>query len=351
MCSVMSLENLFSTFMKDLAIIQSLQELQEYKSKYLGKQGLVNSLMANIGQLSLEEKKTFGAECNKIKAQMQEHLQNKQQEILERAIAEKLANETIDISLPADAFPIGKLHPLTIAAEELRIIMTNLGFTEGMAPEIEEQWYNFNALNMPESHPSRQMQDTFYLADLYDAEGKQMLLRTQTSNFQIRHLQSNPPPAAVFSIGRVYRSDSDATHTPQFHQIEGLYINQSVTIQDMLGYLQAILKQFFAVEELPIRMRPSYFPFTEPSFEIDIKCDRSNKQQIIFGSGNDWLEIMGCGMVHPQVLRNMGIDPESFQGFAFGFGLERMTMLKYNIPDLRDMFSSNQTWINHFGSR
>lgn len=338
----MPLVKIQSEFQEAFSKVKSIKELEQVRVEFLGKNGVLTQEMKKIGSLAPEQKKEFGANVNTIKILIESNIADKKQQLEQLELQEKLDNESVDITLPPRQYALGKVHPIWQAMQEVRAICVELGFQEIYGPEIEDEWHNFTALNIPEHHPARQMQDTFYLKD-----GN--VLRTHTSNVQIRHMQSHKPPHAVFSMGRVYRSDYDATHTPMFHQLEVLYVDKKVTFANLKWFLEKFLELFFGVDKDAIRLRPSYFPFTEPSAEIDIKCDRSQKNQIILGKGDNWLEILGCGMVHPNVLRNVGIDPEEYQGFALGVGIERLAMLKYNIPDLRQMFEGDIRWLRHYG--
>lgn len=339
----MSLGKIKQEFLEQLQSANSSQEIEGLRVQFLGKSGLVTNAMKEIANVPAEQKKAYGAEVNSVKNEIELALHNKKSAIASAELEARLMGERIDVSLSPRGNPVGKIHPLSQAAMELRNILLQMGFEEAQGPEIEDDWHNFTALNIPQSHPARQMHDTFYLG------GQKKLLRTHTSNVQIRHMQGKTPPFKVFSIGTVYRSDSDATHTPMFHQVEGLCIDEKTNLTNLKGDLERLLGEFFDVANLPIRMRPSYFPFTEPSIEVDVACDRSSKDEIVFGKGADWLEVLGAGMVHPEVLKAVGIDPERYQGYAFGTGLERLAMLKYNIPDLRDMFEGDKRWLDHFG--
>jgi len=323
-------------FLEKLGLIKTMAALDELRSQFLGKKGCVNDLMQGIASLPIEQRKEYGAEVNRAKSIMESALLEKKNLLEVEQLQLDIARQTIDITLPSRRYSQGGAHPTSQAIRDIEFIFSQMGFSRADGQEIEDDWHNFTALNIPESHPARQMHDTFYLEG---AEG--LLLRTHTSSVQIRHMQGSTPPSRIISIGRVYRSDDDATHTPMFHQIEGLCIDKGINMAHMKYTLETFLQQFFQVENAPIRLRPSFFPFTEPSAEVDVRCDRSNKESIKIGEGKDWLEIGGCGMVHPVVLRNMGIDPNEYQGFAFGMGIERMVMLKYNIPDLRTLFAGN----------
>lgn len=329
-------------FIKELDNINSTNELEALRIKYLGKNGILTEQVKKIGTLAAEQRKEFGAATNKLRTEIEELISDKQVMLEDSELNKKLKSEHIDITIPSRSFERGNVHPISKTIEDIANILKHLGFKYREGPDIDDDWYNFTGLNIGEHHPARQMQDTFYLAG-----GK--LLRTHTSNTQIRVMESTKPPFRVFTTGKVYRSDYDATHTPMFHQVEIMYIDKAVTMGHLKNFLISFLKLFFNVDEAPIRLRPNYFPFTEPSAEVDIRCDRSDKEQIKIGQGNDWLEVLGCGMVHPNVLKNCGIDPNVYQGFAAGAGIDRLAMLKYNISDVRCFFESDIRWLKYYG--
>lgn len=323
-------------FLEKLSLVENLASLDELRSHFLGKNGYITSLMQGIAALPIEQRKDYGAEVNRTKVAVEAALSEKKSLLEVEQLQLDMARENIDISLPPRCYAHGGAHPISQAIRDIEFIFAQMGFSRAEGPEIEDDWHNFTALNIPESHPARQMHDTFYF------EGAEnLLLRTHTTPVQIRHMQDKNPPARIISVGRVYRSDDDATHTPMFHQVDGFCIDKNINMAHMKYTIESFLQQFFQVESAPIRLRPSFFPFTEPSAEVDVRCDRSNKGSIKIGDGSDWLEILGCGMIHPNVLRSMGIDPDIYQGFAFGIGIERIAMLKYNIPDLRTLFGGN----------
>jgi phenylalanyl-tRNA synthetase alpha chain len=324
----------------------TIEELEAIRVEYLGKSGLITSQMKLLASMSPEEKKEFGSVINQAKQQLTDAIEEKKTILLEQELNKKLLEEKIDVTLPTREERQGKIHPISQAIDEVIAILGSMGFTLAEGPDIEDDFHNFTALNVPESHPARQMHDTFYLPKFED--GKTILLRTHTSPVQIRAMKSGKPPYQVISIGRTYRCDSDMTHTPMFHQVEGLYIDKNINMRHLKGCLIEFLSKFFEVDNIPIRLRPSFFPFTEPSAEVDIGCLRENGELKI-GAGSDWLEVLGSGMVHPNVLRSVGVDPEEYQGFAFGAGIERLAMLKYGIPDLRTFFDSDIRWLNHYG--
>jgi phenylalanyl-tRNA synthetase alpha chain len=323
------LNQLIDQAKKDFASCSKLADLDHIKSKFLGKSGPITEAMKSLASLSPEEKPKKGAEINQVKKQIEALLETRKQEISNLELNEKLEKEKIDVTLPSRPKMKGSLHPVMNTIDEISTIFHGIGFDVADGPEIEDDFHNFTALNIPESHPARAMHDTFYV-------NKEYVLRTHTSPVQIRYMENNTPPIQIISPGRVYRVDSDATHSPMFHQVEGLVINEDVNFANLKGVVQSFLQSFFEDENLTIRFRPSYFPFTEPSAEIDM-------------SWNDgWLEIGGCGMVHPNVLKHVNIDPEMYQGFAFGLGVERLTMLKYGINDLRHFFNHDLRFLEQF---
>ncbi len=338
--------DLLDSGLKSIESADSVKALEELRIHILGKSGQLTALLKELGKCSPEERKEKGAALNQIKEKVTAALEAKKATLEAAELNARLANETVDITLPASPATRGSIHPITQVTEELTAIFADFGFSVAEGPEIEDDFHNFSALNIPESHPARQMHDTFYLK----GEGKEPypVLRTHTSPVQVRTMKSQTPPIRIIAPGTTYRSDSDMTHTPMFHQIEGLVIEKNIHMGHLKGVLHDALAAFFGLEKVPMRFRASFFPFTEPSAEVDIGCKRG-KGELVIGEGSDWLEILGCGMVHPNVLRNCGIDPEEYQGFAFGMGIERLAMLKYNIPDLRTMFAGDARWLKHYG--
>jgi phenylalanyl-tRNA synthetase alpha chain len=324
----------------------TVKALEDVRVQYLGKQGLLTAELKTLGALSPEERKAKGAEVNAVKEAITEAIESKKSTLERAELNARLVNESVDISLPMRPAPRGSIHPITQVTEELTAIFADFGFKVAEGPEIEDDFHNFTALNIPESHPARQMHDTFYLRG--EAGQPHPVLRTHTSPVQIRTMRNEKPPIRIIAPGSTYRSDSDMTHTPMFHQIEGLVIEKNVHMGHLKGLLNDVLAAFFGLETVPMRLRASFFPFTEPSAEVDIGCKRG-RDALVIGEGDDWLEVAGCGMVHPNVLTNCGLDPKEWQGFAFGFGIERLAMLKYNIPDLRTMFAGDQRWLTHYG--
>jgi phenylalanyl-tRNA synthetase alpha chain len=326
---------------------ENLASLEEVRVAYLGKKGQISQYLQSLGTLPAEERKNFGAAVNAVKDKITTALDTRKEKLEEVALTVALAQEVVDITLPVRSQAIGYVHPVSRVVQECVAILGAMGFEVKDGPEIEDDFHNFTALNVPQDHPARQMQDTFYL-NANDAQGKPLLLRTHTSSVQVRAITAQKPPFKFIAPGRVYRSDYDVTHTPMFHQIEGVYIDKAIHMGHLKGCLNEFLRRFFELDTVPLRFRPSFFPFTEPSAEVDIGCVRS-KERIVIGGGSDWLEILGCGMVHPHVLKNIGVDPEEYQGFAFGIGIERLAMLKYGAPDLRAFFDSDVRWLSHYG--
>lgn len=326
-----------------------LRALDEVRVSVLGKKGSLTEKMKSLGALPLEEKIAAGKALNVLKNTIETAIDNKKQELETLELNKKLANERIDVTLPIRPEIQGRIHPVSKIYEEVVAIFGQMGFDVADGPDIEDQFHNFNALNMPANHPARQMQDTFYIANPdSDDFDDSFVVRTHTSGIQIRTMEAKKPPIRIIAPGRTYRSDFDATHTPMFHQVEGLVIDKTTTMAHLKGCLYDFVKAFFEIDDIKVRYRPSYFPFTEPSAEMDIGC-RKGKGELKIGEGDDWLEILGCGMVHPSVLRAGGIDPDEYQGFAFGLGIDRLAMLKYGIPDLRTFFESDLRWLKHYG--
>ena len=324
----------------------SLDDLENLRVQVLGKKGSITSLMKQLGSLEPDKRKETGQILNSLQKNIIESIDNKKSSLEEIYLNEKLRNESLDITLPTRPENIGRIHPLSKTMDEVISIFAQMGFTVAEGPDIESDFYNFTALNIPQEHPARQEHDTFYFNE--DENGERKVLRTHTSPVQIRTMEKLKPPLRVIVPGRTYRSDHDATHSPMFHQCEGLVIGDKLNMSHLKGCLIDFCRIFFGVDDLPVRFRPSYFPFTEPSAEVDIGCSRKSGELII-GEGDEWLEILGSGMVNPRVLQNCGLDPNEHQGFAFGMGLERVAMLKYGIPDLRPFFDSDLRWMKHYG--
>ncbi|MBV1708002.1 MAG: phenylalanine--tRNA ligase subunit alpha [Hyphomicrobiales bacterium] len=324
--------------------------LENVRIGALGKKGSISSLLATLGKMAPDERRVRGADINLLKEHVVEALTQRKSDLKAAALDQRLRAETIDISLPSREAPfnLGRVHPITQVMDELTEIFADMGFSVAEGPDIESDDYNFTKLNFPPGHPAREMHDTFFLQP--DSGGERKLLRTHTSPVQVRTMLTQKPPIRVICPGRTYRCDSDQTHTPMFHQVEGLVIDKSAHMGHLKWVLEEFCKAFFEVPSVNMRFRPSFFPFTEPSMEVDIQCRRDG-HDIRFGEGSDWLEILGCGMVHPNVLRNCGLDPDDLQGFAWGMGIDRIAMLKYGMTDLRPFFEADVRWLNHYGFR
>ena len=337
------LKNIHEEYTTKLKEKLSLDQINQIKSDLFGKNGLISSQFKTLGSLDENKRKEFASELNKIKDELQNTISEKLKEIELKKINEKLENEKVDITLPERPIVRGKIHPVSQTIDEISSIFSEIGFSVEEGPDIENQYNNFTALNTPDYHPARDMHDTFYLD-----EQKEILLRTHTSPVQIRTMLKDKPPFKIIAPGRTYRSDSDQTHAPMFHQVEGLHIDKDINMGHLKGCLNYFIKEFFEVDKIKMRFRPSHFPFTEPSAEVDIGYEIKDGK-IVIGEGDQWLEILGCGMVHPNVLRNVKVDPDKFQGYAFGIGIDRLAMLKYGINDLRAFFECDYRWLNHFG--
>ncbi|HET7714970.1 MAG TPA: phenylalanine--tRNA ligase subunit alpha [Bauldia sp.] len=316
----------------------------------LGKKGVVSDLLKGLGAMTPEERQVMGPALNGLKDRITEAVAARRAVLKEAELAVRLEAERVDVTLPLRPSPLetGRIHPVSQVIDEITAIFADLGFRVAEGPDIETDYYNFTALNFPVGHPAREMHDTFFFNPRPD--GERMLLRTHTSPVQIRTMEAEKPPIRVIIPGRTYRMDSDQTHTPMFHQVEGLVIDEESTVGTMRWVLEAFCKAFFEVDRVQMRFRPSFFPFTEPSMEVDIRCRRIGNE-VRFGEGDDWLEILGCGMVHPNVIRSGGLDPDRYQGFAWGMGIDRIAMLKYGMPDLRAFFDADVRGLNHYGFR
>jgi len=321
--------------------------LEAVRVAALGKKGSVSALLATMGSLSPDERKLKGPQFNGLKDAVTEAIAARKAQLADAALDARLASERLDVTLPARPENSGTVHPISQVLEEVVAIFADLGFGVAEGPDVEHDDYNFTKLNIPPDHPARQMQDTFYVAP--QADGSSAVLRTHTSPVQVRVMLKQKPPIRVISPGRTYRVDSDATHSPMFHQVEALVVDEGIHLGHLKWTVEQFCKAFFEIDQIELRARPSFFPFTEPSLEWDMRCDRSVPGKISFGAGNDWLELGGSGMVHRKVLENCGIDSQKYQGFAFGFGLDRMAMLKYGIPDIRSFFESDVRWLKHYG--
>lgn len=330
----MSLEDLINSAQTEIEQATDLATLDSVRVEFLGKKGQLTAQLKSLGSLPVEEKKTQGQKINEGKRQVQQALEAKRTSLEAAAIDEQLKNEAIDVTLPGRGRAEGGLHPITRTIRRITALFAQLGFSVSEGPEVENEYYNFEALNMPEDHSARAMHDTFYFGD-----GR--LLRTHTSSVQIRYMENNPPPIRIIAPGRVYRCDSDMTHTPMFHQVEGLLVDTDIAFSDLMGHLEMFLKLFFERDDVEIRFRPSYFPFTEPSAEVDIRMpDGPN--------AGKWLEVLGSGMVHPEVFKSVGIDSQQYTGYAFGMGVERLAMLRYGVSDLRSFFENDLRFLKQF---
>jgi len=344
------LDDLKQKLMAEIAGAGDEAQIEAMRVGAIGKKGSVSELLKTLGKMDPEERKTRGAAINAMRNEIGEAIAARKSELKDAAIAARLAAETVDVTLPVRPSPSlsGRIHPVSQVIDEISAIFGDMGFSIAEGPEIETDYYNFTALNFPEGHPAREMHDTFFFNP--DENGERKVLRTHTSPVQIRTMESQEPPIRIVAPGKTYRQDSDATHSPMFHQLEGLVIDKTTHVGHLRWTVEEFCKAFFEVDSVTMRFRPSFFPFTEPSFEVDIQCDRSG-EQVKFGTGTDWMEILGCGMVHPNVLRHCGLDPDVYQGFAWGMGLDRIAMLKYGMPDLRDFFAADERWTSHYGFR
>ena len=323
------LQQILDQAVKQFALINDEAELEQVKARYLGKEGSLTVLLKGLGKLSAEERPAAGARINQVKQAIEASLQQRRDALLQNKLAQKLAAESLDVTLPGRGLGTGGLHPVTRTLERIEQLFHSLGFATASGPEIESDFYNFTALNIPENHPARAMHDTFYI-------DPQHVLRTHTSPVQVRYMETHQPPLKIISPGRVYRVDSDATHSPMFHQVEGLWVDENVSFANLKGVVQDFLQRFFEQDDLQVRFRPSFFPFTEPSAEMDMSWN------------GGWLEIGGCGMVHPNVLKHVSIDSEKYLGFAFGLGVERLAMLRYGVNDLRLFYESDLRFLKQF---
>ncbi|SON54142.1 Phenylalanine-tRNA ligase alpha subunit [Hartmannibacter diazotrophicus] len=324
--------------------------LEAVRVAALGKKGSVSELLKGLGTMSPDERKTAGPAINGLKTIVGDAINARREALKASALEARLARETVDVTLPTrpGAADSGRIHPISQVIDEITAIFADMGFSVAEGPDIETDFYNFTALNFPDDHPAREMHDTFFFNQKED--GERLLLRTHTSPVQIRTMLSSQPPIRIICPGRTYRCDSDATHTPMFHQVEGLVVDRHSHFGHLRWILEEFCKAFFEVENVKMRFRPSFFPFTEPSMEVDVQCTRTGSE-VRIGEGDDWLEILGCGMVHPNVLKAGGIDPDEYQGFAWGMGIDRIAMLKYGMPDLRAFFDADIRWLKHYGFR
>ena len=340
------LNTLESDVLAQVAGAADLQALDAVRVAAVGKTGSISGLLKTLGAMSPEARKTQGAAINALRDKVADAIAQKKAGLEAAELDARLASETLDLSLPAPHRRKGSVHPTMQTMDEIVAVFAEMGFAVAEGPDIEDDFHNFTALNFPEKHPAREMHDTFFFNT--KENGERMLLRTHTSPVQVRTMVSQKPPIRIIAPGRTYRVDNDATHTPVFHQVEGLVIDKGVHMGHLKWTLETFLARFFETDAVTTQFRPHHFPFTEPSAEMDVQCDRSGGE-IKIGQGTSWLEILGCGMVHPNVLRACGIDPDEYQGFAFGMGVDRLGMLKYGMPDLRDMWSSDVRWLSHYG--
>ena len=325
----------------------TVAELEGIRVSALGKTGVISALLKGMGAMSPDERREQGPQINGLRDRVASALSARKADLEAAELEVRLLSETLDLSLPARPRRKGGVHPTMQVMDEMIALFAEMGFSVAEGPDIEDDFHNFTALNFPPKHPAREMHDTFFLKP--DPEtGERKVLRTHTSPVQVRTMTSQTPPIRIIAPGRTFRKDSDATHTPMFHQVEGLVIDRGIHMGHLKTTLETFIARFFELDVVQARFRPHHFPFTEPSAEMDIRCDRSGGQ-LKFNEGDDWLEILGCGMVHPNVLRNCGIDPEEYQGFAFGLGVDRLAMLKYGVPDLRPMFDADIRWLSHYG--
>jgi phenylalanyl-tRNA synthetase alpha chain len=341
-----SVHPLQARFSEQVAAAADLAALDAVRVAALGKSGEITELLKSLGKMDADTRLAEAPKIHALREAVADAIEAKKQALENAELERRLATERLDLSLPAAESPRGSIHPVSQVMDELTEIFADLGFSVAEGPEIEDDWHNFTALNIPETHPARAMHDTFYV----DGADSHMVLRTHTSPVQIRTMQSTPPPIRVIAPGRVYRSDSDATHTPMFHQIEGLVIDRNITMGHLKWTLETFLKAFFERDDIVLRMRPSYFPFTEPSAEVDVGWSMEKGRRVVGGS-QGWMEVLGSGMVHPRVIANCGLDPDEWQGFAFGTGVDRLAMLKYGMDDLRAFFDGDLRWMKHYGFR
>ena len=336
-----SLESIKAKAVVAIETASDIAAVEELRVRYLGKKGALTDLLKNLGQLSAEERPKAGAEINAVKQQLNERLNARKESLQGAAIADQLAKETIDVTLPGRRAETGSLHPITRTIQRMETFFSSMGFEVVEGPEIEDEYHNFEALNIPAHHPARAMHDTFYVDDTH-------VLRTHTSGVQVRTMETQQPPIRVICPGRVYRCDSDLTHSPMFHQLEGLLIDETSNFGHLKGLLEDFLHAFFERDDLSVRLRPSYFPFTEPSAEVDIQCVKCSGKGCRVCSHTGWIEVLGCGMVNPKVLEMSGLDSETYRGFAFGMGVERLSMLRYGIDDLRLNFDNDLRFLAQF---
>ena len=345
-----NIETLEAEILAQIEAANDEAALEAVRVGVLGKKGSLSEQMKTLGKMTPEERQVMGPALNGLKGRVNDAIGVKRDVVKRAGIEARLASEKVDVTLPPRPDPLsrGRIHPISQVMDEITAIFADMGFAVAEGPDIETDYYNFTALNFPEGHPAREMHDTFFFHP--DEKGERRVLRTHTSPVQIRTMEAQKPPIRIVIPGKTYRQDSDATHSAMFHQLEGLVIDEKANIANLKWTLLEFCKAFFEVDHIDMRFRPSFFPFTEPSLEVDIQCDRSGAE-VKFGQGEDWMEILGSGMVHPNVLRAGGLDPDVYQGFAWGIGIDRIAMLKYGMPDLRPFFEADQRWINHYGFR
>lgn len=342
------LQTMSSDWLARIENAQDLSALEAERVAALGKQGAITQLLKTLGGMTPEQRQTEGPRIHSLRERVTDAIAARKAALEAAELDRRLATETLDMTLPVSPGEQGSVHPVSQVMDELAEIFADLGFAVATGPEIEDEWHNFTALNIPESHPARAMHDTFYFPETQNRDGKRMLLRTHTSPVQIRTMMSQKPPIRIIAPGRTYRSDSDATHTPMFHQVEGLVIDRGIHMGHLKWTLETFLKAFFERDDIVLRLRPSYFPFTEPSAEVDVGYSMEKGRRVIGGS-EGWMEVLGSGMVHPRVIEACGLDPEEYQGFAFGCGIDRLAMLKYGMNDLRAFFDGDLRWLKHYG--
>ncbi|MDR2077349.1 MAG: phenylalanine--tRNA ligase subunit alpha [Rickettsiales bacterium] len=342
----MNLEYIRKDFLDRLKDIKNPNQIRNLRADFLGKKSEIAKLMTGIDTLSLEQKRDLGLEVNKLKNFIDREIDIIEKSLSEEKIKKELQSEALDVTLPPRQIQEGVIHPVSKVQREFRDIMNSMGFSETNGSEIETDWNCFGGLNIPPNHPARQMQDTFYLKN---NEDEKIILRTHTTSLQMREMPKNKPPFKFFTTGKTFRSEMDATHSPMFHQIDAVYIDENINLQDLKDCLVTIIKKFLGIKTASLRFRPSYFSFTSPSIEVDLRYRKTDKNKLIFGEGDSWMEVLGAGMVHPNVLENVAMDPEIHQGFAFAFGVERMVMLKYGIGDIRSLYGGDIVPLRHYG--
>ncbi|MDR2777969.1 MAG: phenylalanine--tRNA ligase subunit alpha [Rickettsiales bacterium] len=342
----MTIESIKKNFLDRLDKVENPSQIRNLRADFLGKKSEIGELMKELNSLSLEQRRDFGSKINELKDFISQEIDRIENNFNEEKIRIELQSEALDLTLPPRQTSEGLLHPMSKVQRELRDIMYSMGFSETNGSELETDWNCFGGLNIPPDHPARQMQDTFYLKN---DEDEKIILRTQTTSLQMREMPINRPPFKFFTTGKTFRSEMDATHSPMFHQMDVVYIDENINLQDLKDCLITVIKKFFGIENASLRFRPSYFPFTSPSIEVDLRYRKTDGKKLIFGEGDNWMEVLGAGMVHPTVLKNAAMDPEKHQGFAFAFGIERLAMLKYGIGDIRNLYDGDILFLRHYG--